>query len=421
MSDKKKLEISGPLWKDKRVGVRAAILAGIFLLIAGLISGIFLIISKVIEKPPIVQIVLPNTPIISTIIVSPDSLNQENDNPEIDFQLCSAQDYNTCECTTSLGHITSSREAPITDAWYFNNVGDKSLIVETIESSCDNCLFARIETSSGGNSIDPGGKGVFRLEYYQNKDPEIIENHNYVINIRTNDFRCSSLRLVVPVIYNNSPSSTPTPTEKPTNLPTPQKTIPPTPLPSSIDIVLIIDGSVSMNEQDFMNSVVRPFVQGFLIGLQQAKGNEFMSVMNFSNGTELIWPLTNVDSLNVNGILDRVWAGGGDQIHLALNSAHEELITNGRSGSRKMIIILSDGILKSSFRSDSDLAIQSANNIKSDGITICLIAAPIGTVAADDLSLLQLISSGNGSFFEATTSIEINEAMVQILTLSPKP
>jgi predicted ribosomally synthesized peptide with SipW-like signal peptide len=163
-----------------------------------------------------------------------------------------------------------------------------------------------------------------------------------------------------------------------------------------VDVVLALDksGSMSPPQAKFDNAISGG------VNLVNALGsNDQVGLVSFGGTATLDVGLT-TNHNSVTGAINGLTEGGGTPMDEAVQMARDELINNGRSGARKIMIVLGDG------NADAD---AEATDAKDDGIEIFTIA--YGTDA--DTGELQSMASDPSSnpeseyFFTADTdSIE---------------
>ncbi len=194
--------------------------------------------------------------------------------------------------------------------------------------------------------------------------------------------------------------------------------------PPKLDIIFVLDNSGSMKKSD-PNFITKEVVTNFLFGLDK---NSRLGMVIFDQEAKLVEPLTEIavqeagvkfltslDTINYKGLFTNTPAG--------VERAIYELKTRSRKDARKVIILLTDGIVdtgnkiqdleKKKWLSE-DLTLAS----KKEGIRIFGIAF---TDNADFHLIQTLAYKTNGEYFRAYTADEIHDVFKKIHDGITKP
>ncbi len=145
-----------------------------------------------------------------------------------------------------------------------------------------------------------------------------------------------------------------------------------------LDAVLVIDrsGSMSGRKMSSAKEAAKAFVDEMNVAVDR------VAVIKFSGDAELLQTLSH-NAGAVKAGIDRISSSGGTSIDRGLETAHYELIGNGRADVTLVIVILSDG------KSDFQDAVEAAKKAKADGIRI----VSVGVGGDVDKKLMQQIAS----------------------------
>lgn len=131
--------------------------------------------------------------------------------------------------------------------------------------------------------------------------------------------------------------------------PTPTSRVTPTPAAcknASIDAMLVIDKSGSMNDRVGGNKVTKmtgakAAAKNF-VGVLAADTKNNIALTSFSNSATVNSTFTNNFS-SVKSKIDSLSANGYTCIQCAINKANQEISSKGRSGMKKVVVLLTDG------------------------------------------------------------------------------
>jgi len=189
-------------------------------------------------------------------------------------------------------------------------------------------------------------------------------------------------------------------------------TITPTPLADVTkkdrDIMLVIDKSASM----FSNQASTSFDEvknATSIMVDALDTRDRLGVVTFSSDSLLISGLTGDKSFLKNRIESISHGGGETLLHLGLKDAYAELMTNGRPGARKMIVVVTDGI-----PTDGEQPIALADKIKSDNIEITILFVE-STATSPNLDMLKFFTTAGTNAFAAREAANLPAMLLQIL------
>lgn len=170
-----------------------------------------------------------------------------------------------------------------------------------------------------------------------------------------------------------------------------------------LDVVLVIDRSGSMSGSKIADAkaAAKEFADNLV-------SNSEVGVVSFSDSSRVDLEMTLMNSYDnktpVNNAIDSISAGGYTAMGEAMADANELLI-NGRSGTRKVMVVLTDGETNTGEDQDGSNAIDVAN---ANGITIYTIG--LGSSTDIDEALLRHIASETGGlYYNAPTSSELSE------------
>ena len=160
-----------------------------------------------------------------------------------------------------------------------------------------------------------------------------------------------------------------------------------------LDLVLALDGSGSMGSTVALpdGSFVRRDV------LQQQAANALVNslpvgsnvgVVEFTSSAFVRQSLTPIPSAGVTNAINAVIAGGGTDIRDGIVAADNELDANGRTGTSKQILLISDG------GSTQSVAVAAAAAALADGYTVNTVGFP----GAANSTLQAVATAGGGTF-----------------------
>jgi Mg-chelatase subunit ChlD len=168
---------------------------------------------------------------------------------------------------------------------------------------------------------------------------------------------------------------------------------------SPIDVVTVIDRSGSMSGQPII--AARNAAKSFKNNLAS---NAQVGVVSYSDSSRVDIGLTLLNTSDnkalIDTAIDGISAGGWTAMGDGMADANTLLI-NGRSQSRKVMVVLTDGNTNSGSDQDGDNAVAIAN---ANGITIYTIG--LGT-NLDESLLRGIASAAGGKYYNAPTSVDL--------------
>ena len=176
---------------------------------------------------------------------------------------------------------------------------------------------------------------------------------------------------------------------------------------SPLDVVLVIDRSGSMSGtpiQDARNAA-KEFTDNLV-------SNSEVGIVSFasSSGVNKDMTLLNAydNKVSVKSAIDSITDGGSTAMGEGMADANDLLINHGRSGARKVMIVLTDGETNAGTDMDGENAIAYAN-------TYGVIIYTIGLGSSLDEALLRHIASETGgTYYNAPSSSDLSEIYATI-------
>jgi len=160
-----------------------------------------------------------------------------------------------------------------------------------------------------------------------------------------------------------------------------------------LDLVLALDGSGSMGSSVTLpdgSSVRRDILQqnaaNALVNSLPAGSN--VGVVEFTSSGFVRQALTPIPSAGVTNAINSVVAGGGTDIRDGIVASDNELDANGRAGTSKQILLISDG------GSTQSVAVAAAAAALADGYTVNTVGFP----GASNTVLQAVATAGGGTF-----------------------
>lgn len=192
------------------------------------------------------------------------------------------------------------------------------------------------------------------------------------------------------------------------------------PVLQELDIALVLDNSGSMQKND-PQFLAREVVTNFMVGFGE---NSRIAMIIFDQEVKLLEPLTNLTGLmaraNFFKSLEQVnYKGLFSDIPAAVERAVYELKLNGRINARKVIILLTDGIVDTG---DKAQDLEKTKWLKEDLAQECRNAGIkiFGIAFTDkaDFSLIQTLAfKTEGEYFRAYTIEDIQKVFDKISNL----
>ena len=136
---------------------------------------------------------------------------------------------------------------------------------------------------------------------------------------------------------------------------------------SSIDFMLLLDTSGSMEEDNAINEAKRAC--DILFTEMIDFNSHSMGLITFDSDARRLVPLTR-DAERLKSVMRNVRAGGGTDLHSALQFADEDL---SQTSNKKVVIIVTDG-----YPFDENMVLNYAEKMKNSGIRIVTIGAGSG-------------------------------------------
>jgi uncharacterized protein YegL len=209
--------------------------------------------------------------------------------------------------------------------------------------------------------------------------------------------------------------------------------------PTGLDIMLVVDRSNSMTfdhfeEFDGDGNAINPWplaqplsnVQNGTISFIDTlnSSTDHVGLVEFDSTAVTSVPLTNVFS-EVKTKVNADWVGGYTDIGAAIDKAHQELDSHGRSDARKVLVIVTDGYPQLTGYTDDamrDKAYVSAQDAKDDGILIY----SIGFGSAKEEILKHISSAPSSKYYRLAPSSSVlgdiyNELDLSIVCENEKP
>lgn len=187
-----------------------------------------------------------------------------------------------------------------------------------------------------------------------------------------------------------------------------------------LDIVLVFDRSDSMVYDSPLenNAYIEPYQpltdaqNGTRTFIGLLSKDDRIGLVNFYGSAKLANSIT-TNFASVIGSVDEIWVGSWSDIGAGIDIAHKEILENGRTDVKQVIIILSDGNPSKQSVDKSilqDYVLQKAGEAKADDIIIYTIGY------GDDVNatLLQDIASDPSNYYFAPTSEGIKDAYVKL-------
>ena len=194
----------------------------------------------------------------------------------------------------------------------------------------------------------------------------------------------------------------------------------PRPVLQEIDIALVLDNSGSMQKND-PQFLTREVVTNFMVGFEEKAR---IAMIIFDQEAKLVEPLTDLTGLmaraNFLKSLDQVnYKGLFSDSPAAIERAVYELKLNGRNNARKVIILLTDGIVDTG---DKVQDLEKTKWLKEDLTQECRNAGikifGIAFTEKADFSLIQTLAfKTEGEYFRAYTAEDIQKVFDKISSL----
>ncbi len=169
-----------------------------------------------------------------------------------------------------------------------------------------------------------------------------------------------------------------------------------------LDVVIVMDRSGSMSGTPIADAkeAAKEFVDNLV-------SNSEVGVVSFATSSSVDLGMTSLNSYAnktpVYNAIDALVDGGYTAMGEGMGDANDLLINNGRSGARKVMVVLTDGKTNSGTDQDGENAINDAND---NGVTIYT----IGLGSNLDESLLRHIASETGgTYYNAPDSSDLSE------------
>jgi len=181
-----------------------------------------------------------------------------------------------------------------------------------------------------------------------------------------------------------------------------------------LDVMMVFDRSDSMSYDSWPNPIqpledAQVGTVAFIDVLNT--GNDQVGLVDFYQYAELTHGLT-TDFSAVKDSVNEMWLDGWTNIGAGIDTAHAELMDNGRTDIKKVIILLSDGNPNKPHNSHDaeEFAVAQANQAKADGVVIYTIGW--GDDAND--SFLEGLASSPSNYYFAPTSAGLENAYMQL-------
>ncbi|WP_319506300.1 VWA domain-containing protein [uncultured Methanolobus sp.] len=168
-----------------------------------------------------------------------------------------------------------------------------------------------------------------------------------------------------------------------------------------LDVVLVLDRSGSMSGQPIIDA--RAAAKEFMDNLVS---NSEAGVVSFASSSRVDMGMTLLNSYDnktaVKSAIDTIDDGGYTAMGEGMADANDLLIDHGRSGTRKVMVVLTDGETNTGDDQDGEDAIAEAN---ANGITIYTIG--LGS-SLDEALLRHIASETGGTYYNAPDSSDLS-------------
>src|SRR5574341_178657 len=182
---------------------------------------------------------------------------------------------------------------------------------------------------------------------------------------------------------------------------------PSAPNPCVADIVVVVDRSSSMNDNNKLNDA-KTAVSSFITDTNAPP--EQVGLVSFASTATLNQPLT-TDKAAVIAATQALTTTGGTRIDLGLQQARLELASvRHNNAHRKVIVLLSDGLQNPA---GNDPVLAEANAAKAEGAALFT----IGLGPDADAALLQQIATNPDYYYFAPTGAQLSQIYSQISTV----
>ena len=188
------------------------------------------------------------------------------------------------------------------------------------------------------------------------------------------------------------------------------------------DIVLVIDRSSSMDDKIGSSGTklanAKIAAKNFVDVMSQNTNNR-VSLVTYSNTGTINTPLTN-NFASVKTQIDAITTQGFTCTECGVKKANQEIVTDGRAGMKKVVILLTDGIANYIDGTSSEVAASTAEQkalaaVSSGNTASGTVFYSIGLGADINTNFLQQIAtSTSGKYYASPTTDQLNSIYQQI-------